>query len=78
MVLGNWAATCLNNEIRTHPKPYTKINSKWIKDKYKLSNYKNYRNYKTLREKYKQNTLGVNHRKILHDPPLRAMEIETK
>ena len=32
MVLGNWTATCLKNEIRTHLEPYTKINSKWIKD----------------------------------------------
>ena len=36
------------------------------------------RNYKTLREKHRQNTLGVNHRKILYDSPPRAMEIETK
>ena len=46
--------------------PYTKINSKWIKD---LNGRPD--TMKLLEEK-------ISHRKILFDPPPRVMEIKTK
>ena len=52
--------------------PYTKINSKWIKDL-------NVRpeTIKLLEENISR-TLDINQSKILYDPPLRVMEIKTK
>ena len=53
--------------------PYTKINSKWIKDL-------NVRpETKKLLEENKGKTLSdINHSRILYDPPPRIMEIKTK
>ena len=52
--------------------PYTKINSKWIKDL-------NVRpeTIKLLEENIGR-TLDINQSKILYDPPPRVMEIKTK
>ena len=53
--------------------PYTKINSKWIKDL-------NVRpKTKKLLEENRQNTFSdINHSKILYDPPPRVMKIKAK
>ena len=53
--------------------PYTKINSKWIKDL-------NVRpaTIKILEENIGRTLCDINHSKILYDPPTRAMEIKTK
>ena len=53
--------------------PSTKINSKWIKDL-------NVRpeTMKLLEETIGRTLSDINHSKILHDPPLRVMEIKTK
>jgi hypothetical protein len=53
--------------------PYTKINSKWIKDL-------NLRpeNIKLLEENISRTSFDINHSNILYDPPPRVMEIETK
>ena len=53
--------------------PYTKINSKWIKDL-------NVRpeTIKLLEGNIGRTFSAINHRKILYDPPHRVMEIKTK
>ena len=53
--------------------PYTKINSKWIKDL-------NVRPEATklLEENIGRTLNDINQRKILYDPPPRVMEIKTK
>ena len=53
--------------------PYTKINSKWIKDL-------NVRPYtiKLLEKNTGRTLYDINHSKILFDPPPREMEIKTK
>ena len=52
--------------------PYTKINSKWIKDKRKT------RNYKLLEENIGKTLSDINHSRILYDPPPRILEIKAK
>ena len=53
--------------------PYTKINSKWIKDLNLRPD-----TIKLLEENIGRTLYDINHRKILFDPPLREMEIKTK
>ena len=52
--------------------PYTKINSKWIKDL-------NVRpeTIKLLKENMGKTLSNINHSKILYDPPLKVMEVKT-
>ena len=53
--------------------PYTKINSKWIKDL-------NVRpeNIQLLQENIGKTVSDVNHSRILYDPPPRVMQIKVK
>ena len=53
--------------------PYTKINSKWIKDL-------NVRpeTIKLLEENIDRTLSNINHSRILYDPPPRVMEIKAK
>ena len=53
--------------------PYTKINSKWIKD----LNVKP-ETIKLLEENIGRTLNDINQSKILYDPPPRVMEIKTK
>ena len=53
--------------------PYTKINSKWIKDLNVRPD-----TIKLLEENIGRTLYGINHSKILFDPPPREMEIKTK
>ena len=53
--------------------PYTKINSKWIRDlNVRLDTIK------LLEEHIGKTLFDINHSKILFDPPPREMEIKTK
>ena len=53
--------------------PYTKINSKWIKDlNIRLETIK------FLEENISSTLFDIHHSKILSDPPPRLMEIKTK
>ena len=53
--------------------PYTKINSKWIKDLNVRPD-----SVKLVEENIGRTLYDINHRKILFDPPPREMEIKTK
>ena len=53
--------------------PYTKINSKWIKDLNVRPEA-----IKLLEENIGRTLFDINHSKILYDPPPRVMAIETK
>ena len=53
--------------------PYTKINSKWIKDLNVIPE-----TIKLLEEKIGKTLSDINHRRILYDPPPRILEIKAK
>ena len=54
-------------------RPYTKINSKWIKDLNVRSE-----TIELLEENVGKPLSDINHSRILYDPPLRVMEIKAK
>ena len=53
--------------------PYTKINSKWIKDLNVRPETK-----KLLEENIGKTLSNINHSRILYDPPSRILEIKVK
>ena len=65
--------TCKRMKLEHFLTPYTKINSKWIKDL-------NIRpeTIKLLEEHIGRTLDDINQSKILYDPPPRVMEIKTK
>ena len=73
MVLENWTAICKRMKLEHFLTPYTKINSKWIKD---LSVRPE--TIKLLQENIGKTLDDINQSKILYDPPSRVMEIKTK
>ena len=64
---------CKRMKLEHFLTPYTKINSKWIKDL-------NVRpeTIKLLEESISRTVFDINNRKILCDPPSRVMEIKTE
>ena len=68
----NWTATCKRMKLEHFLTPYTKTNSKWIKD----LNVR--QTIKLLEENIGKTLSNINHRRILYDPPPRVMEIKAK
>ena len=73
MVLENCTATCKRLKLEHSLTPYTKINSKWIKDLNVRPD-----TIKLLEENLGRTLYDINHSKILFDPPAKEMEIIRK
>ena len=69
----NWTATCKRMKLEYSLTPYTKINSKQIKDLNVRPD-----TVRLLEENLGSTLYDINHSKILFDPPRREMEIKTK
>ena len=69
----NWTATCKRMKLECSLTPYTKINSKWIRDLNVRPN-----TIKLLEENIERTLFDINHSKIFFDPPPRVTEIKTK
>ena len=68
-----WTATCKRMKLEHSLTPYTKINSKWIKDLNVMLD-----TIKLLEENIGRTLFDINHSKIFFDPPPRVMKIKTK
>ena len=69
----NWTATCKRMKLEHFLTPYTKINSKWIKDLIVRPE-----TIKLLEENIGRTLDDINQSETLYDPPPRVMEIKTK
>ena len=69
----NWSTTCKRMKLEHLLTPYTKINSKWMKDV-------NIRpeTIKLLEENIGKTLSDIHHSRILYDPPSRILEIKGK
>ena len=69
----NWSTTCKRMKLDDFLTPYTKINSKWIKDlKVRPETIK------LLEEKIGKTLSDTNHSRILYDSPPRILQIKAK
>ena len=69
----DWTAPCRRMKVEHSLTPYTKINSKWIRDLNVRPD-----TIKLLEENIGRTLFDVNHSKIFFDPPPRVMKIKTK
>ena len=69
----HWTATCKRMKSEHFLTPYTKRNSKWIKDLNVTPD-----TLKLFEENIGRTLYDIKHCKILFDPPPREMEIQTK
>ena len=69
----NWAAMCKRMKLEHFLTPYTKVNSKWIKD----LNVRP-KTIKLLEENTGRTLDDINQSKILYDPPPRVTELKQK
>ena len=69
----NWTATCKRMKLEHFLTPYTKVNSKWLKDLNVRPD-----TIKLLEENIGRTLFDINHSNILFDPPPRVMKIKTK
>ena len=69
----NWTATCKRMKLQHSLTPYTKTNSKWIRDLNVRPD-----TIKLLEENIGRTLFDINHSKILFDPPPREIEIKQK
>ena len=67
----NWTATCKRMKLEHFLTPYTKMSSKWIKDLNVRPD-----TIKLLEENIGRTHYGINHSKILFDPPPREKDIK--
>ena len=69
----NWTATCKRMKLEHSLPPYTKMNSKWIKDlNVRLDTIKH------LEENIGRTLFDISHSKIFFNPPPTVMKIKTK
>ena len=73
MVLENWTATCKNIKLYHSLTPYTKINSKWMKDLNVRPD-----SIKLLKENIGRTPSDINYSNIFFNPSLRILEIKRK
>ena len=75
VVLGKlvWSTTCKRMKLEHFLIPYTKINSKWIKNLNVIPE-----TIKLLEENIGKTLSDINHSRILYDPPPRILEIKAK
>ena len=69
----NWTTICIRTKLEHLLTPYTKINSKWIKDLKERPE-----NIKLLEESIGRTLSDINQSKILYDPLPKVKEIQTK
>ena len=74
----NWSTTCEIPKLEHFLTPYTKINSKWIKDINVRPETVRPETIKLLEENIGKTLSDINHSRILYDPPPRISEIKAK